>query len=87
MNTNLAFTIADACKQTGTGRTTLYEAIRTGNLRAVKNGRRTIILERDLQRRLESLPPITTLRPEPLNNALSPSNTTPQRDAKKAGEQ
>jgi excisionase family DNA binding protein len=70
MNTTLAFTVAEACEQAGTGRTTLYEAIRTGNLRAVKNGRRTIILAHDLQRWLESLPPITKV--------MSPLNMTPQ---------
>lgn len=58
MNNPLAHTIAEACAQTGIGRTAIYELINTGQLPARKRGRRTLILADDLQRCLKSLPSI-----------------------------
>jgi excisionase family DNA binding protein len=52
----LTHTISEACALTCTGRTSLYAAIRSGQLRAVKHGRRTLILHEDLRRWLQNLP-------------------------------
>ena len=54
----LVHTVPEACSGAKVGRTALYEAIRSGALRAVKRGRRTLILDEDLRRWVHSLPPL-----------------------------
>jgi excisionase family DNA binding protein len=56
--TPLAHSIAEACTLARAGRTSIYEAINSGALRAVKRGRRTLILQDDLCRWLQSLPAV-----------------------------
>ena len=50
--------ISEACAASRCGRTTIYEAIKRGELRALKRGKSTLILEVDLRRWLESLPQV-----------------------------
>ncbi len=52
----LAYSIPEVCEETGLGRSTIYEEIREGRLRARKCGRRTIVLPDDLTAWLNSLP-------------------------------
>ena len=48
--------VLEACKVCGLGRTTVYEAISAGSLKARKFGKRTLILRTDLQDFLSALP-------------------------------
>jgi excisionase family DNA binding protein len=51
-----AHTIADTARHAKCGRTTIYAEIKSGDLKAHKIGRRTIILDEDLRSWLASLP-------------------------------
>jgi excisionase family DNA binding protein len=54
----LALSILDAARAAGVGRSTIYENINSGQLKARKAGRRTLILREDLQAWLASFPPV-----------------------------
>lgn len=54
----LSFTIEQAVKATGIGRTAIFAAIKSGRLVARKNGRRTLIASNDLQQFVANLPKI-----------------------------
>jgi excisionase family DNA binding protein len=56
--TQLAYSILEACEAARIGRTNLYEVIRSGQLRVVKHGKRTLILADDLRAWLGSLPAV-----------------------------
>lgn len=52
----LAFSVTEAARRAGVGRTLIYETINRGELRVKKLGRRSLVLADDLQRWLSGLP-------------------------------
>jgi excisionase family DNA binding protein len=54
----ISFTIEQAVKATGIGRTAIFAAIKSGRLVARKNGRRTLIASSDLQQFISNLPTV-----------------------------
>jgi excisionase family DNA binding protein len=56
MTAPIAVTIPDAVKASGMSRTTIYAALKRGDLSARKAGRRTLIPIADLERFLAALP-------------------------------
>jgi excisionase family DNA binding protein len=45
----IGYSIPEAVQASSVGRSSIYEEIRAGNLRAIKIGRRTVILADDLK--------------------------------------
>lgn len=56
----LAYGLPEACRLLGLGRTTLYAAIKSGELKALKAGRRTLITHQALQQYLGARPDLRT---------------------------
>ena len=56
MNTPIAVTIAAAVEISGMSRTSIYEALKRGDLEARKAGRRTLISYASLEAHFGSLP-------------------------------
>ena len=56
MQNPIAVTIPDAVRVSGMSRTSIYEALKRGDITARKAGRRTLISFTDLQAYLTSLP-------------------------------
>lgn len=78
MTLPLAYSIAETCVVARCSRTTVYEQIHSGKLRAVKRGRRTIVLADDLRAWLDALPAIDVTKgdhrtAEPTKTAEPPS--------------
>jgi excisionase family DNA binding protein len=59
----LACTVNEACRRTGVGRTRIYQAIGSGELRALKCGNRTLIDTDSIRRWIASLPTVTPRQP------------------------
>jgi excisionase family DNA binding protein len=54
----ISYSIPEAVRITSLGRSTIYEAMKNGQLKARKCGKRTVILECDLSAFLKALPPL-----------------------------
>src|SRR5690349_7897755 len=69
----LAYSIGELAASGPVGRSTIYNAIAAGRLRARKIGRRTIVLDEDWRAFLTDAPIVTRSNPPaPLDDAASP---------------
>jgi excisionase family DNA binding protein len=75
MESRLAYGVSEAAAVAALGRSTVYAAIRRGELTARKAGRRTVVLAADLEAWLKRLPPI---KPTPAPGP--PADDQPARD-------
>ena len=60
MPIQLSYTIPEAVSATGVSRSSIYRALKAGELSARKSGRRTRIRAEELKRWLNSLPAMST---------------------------
>lgn len=58
----ISYSIPEAVRITSLGRSTIYGAMKTGQLKARKCGKRTVILESDLSTFLKALPALGEAR-------------------------
>jgi excisionase family DNA binding protein len=58
MDTTRALSVVEFGKRYGIGRSKIYEEIKGGRLRAIKNGRRTLIIVDDAEAWLHSQPAV-----------------------------
>lgn len=58
----IAYSVSDVLKMIGISRTTLYQLVKTGKIRVRKVGTRSVILSKDLEDWLQSLPVLHDLR-------------------------
>jgi hypothetical protein len=56
--TKAAYTVSEFLTAFGLGRTKFYELVNAGQLKARKNGTRTVVLAADAQAWLDSLPQV-----------------------------
>jgi len=64
----LAYNVYEACELLSVGRTTLYSAIKKGDLKTCKVGRRTLISAESLKLWLETLPTSLEVKAQASNN-------------------
>ena len=58
--TRTLYAVPETCQRLSIGRSTLYELIADGQIKAVKIGRRTLIPNEELERYVASLPSSTS---------------------------
>ncbi len=78
----LAYTVDEACAIARTGRTALYEAIKSGALPAYKRGRRTLLRPADLRHWVDGLPLVKTKAKAPRIDPKRPENSSHTEAAK-----